>query len=85
MGSEFERFEKINLKVDSNYAEIKNLMESEEATPNLLLPLIAKLNHNLIKLKRLVINSPIEIKDNLTSAHKDQHVRRANFDSVATE
>ena len=70
--------------MDSDYAEIKDLMESEEATPSLLLPLIAKLNHNLIKLKRLVINSPIEIKDNLTSAFKDQRVRRANFDSVAT-
>ena len=60
-------------------------MDSSEKLPSSLPRIITKLNYRLSQLEHFVMNLHIGSKDNLSSALKEQHVKKAKFDAVATE
>ena len=60
-------------------------MESSKKLPSSLPQIITNLNYCLSQLGYFVMNLHSGSKDSLYSALKEQHVKKAKFDAVATE
>ena len=80
-----ERYERIVSEIDKYYDEAKRTMDLSEKLLDSLPRIITKLNYRLSQLEYFVMNLHSGSNDSLSSALKEQHVKKAKFDAVATE